>query len=309
MDLSTSKSARVLETTATAPTSLAAEAKPQSQSLPSLPDKPLIVIERSSSGVAIDLRDLWTFRGLLYFLMWRDLKVRYKQTVFGVAWVVLQPLLATLIFTIFLGKLVQVPSDGIPYAIFAYAGLLPWTFFSTAVTNTGNSLVGSAHLITKVYFPRIIIPAAAIGARLVDFAIQFLVLAVMMIYFQIAITRQLLMLPGLVLLITLLALGIGMWASALNVKYRDVGAIMPVMVQLLMYVSPILYPSALVPERWRFLYHLNPLAGIIKAFRASLLGQQFDWTALAISAAITLALFSYATYIFRRMEKSFADLV
>lgn len=273
------------------------------------PEEPLVVIEPSSAWAPLNLGDLWAYRELLYFLIWRDLKVRYKQTALGATWVVMQPLLTTVIFTIFLGGLARVPSDGIPYPLFVYAGLLPWTFFSGAVMNSGNSLVGSANLITKVYFPRVIIPVAAVGARLVDFVIAFSLAAVMMAYYGVTLTWGLTMLPVLVALITLLALGLSMWVSALNVRYRDVGVALPVLIQLWMFASPIIYPSSLVPESWRKVYALNPLVGLIEGFRAALLGRRFDWTALAVTTAITLALLVCAAYAFRRMEKSFADVV
>lgn len=274
-----------------------------------LPDKPLVTVEATSSWVALNLVDLWSYRELLYFLMWRDIKVRYKQTVFGVAWVVMQPLLMTIIFTVFLGRLARVPSDNIPYALFAYAGLLPWTFFSSAVSTTGNSLVGNAHLITKVYFPRIIIPTATIGARLVDFGISFLIMFGLMIYYRVEPTWHLVMLLPLVVLITLLALGFGMWTSALNVKYRDIGMALPVLIQLWMFASPIVYPASLVPPDWRWAYALNPLVGIMEGFRSALFGLRFNWTALAISTVITLVLLVYSAYAFRRREKTFADIV
>ena len=312
MDLTTSESAGTLKPAVrTAPP---AAATPHNHHLPHpLPDEPLVTIEPSKSWVALDLRDLWLHRDLLYFLMWRDLKVRYKQTVLGVAWVVMQPLLTTLIFTVFLGRLARVPSDGIPYPVFVYAGLMPWMFFSGAVSITSNSIVGNAHLITKVYFPRLIIPSAAIGARLVDFAISFVILVGLMICYRIPMTWSILLLPVFVALITLLALGFGMWTSALNVKYRDVGVVLPVLIQLWMFVSPVTYPASLVGqglgERWQLLYALNPLTGIIEGFRASLFGRRFDGVALAISVVTTLALLVYSAYAFRRMEKSFADVV
>jgi len=202
-----------------------------------------------------------------------------------------------------------VPSDGIPYPIFAYAGLLPWTFFSNAVTNSGNSLVGSANLITKVYFPRMIIPAAAVGAGLIDFAIAFLILIVLMIYYGVAATWGILMLLPLVALTALLALGVGMWMSALNVKYRDIRYALPFMIQLWMFASPIIYPASMLPEKWKWALALNPLTGIIEGYRSALFGRDFDWMALSLSAAITLAILVYSAFSFRRMEKSFADIV
>lgn len=268
-----------------------------------------MVIEPNSSRFAINLRDLWVYRELLYLLAWRDVKVRYKQTLFGVAWVILQPLITTLIFTVILGRLAQIPSDNIPYPLFAYTGLLAWTFFSGAVTNTSGSLVGNANLITKVYFPRVIIPGAAIGARLVDLAIGFVIMAGMMTYYSVAPTWHLILLPLPVALLIILSMALGTWMSALNVKYRDIGAILPTLIQLGMYVSPVVYPLSLVPKRWQWLYLLNPLTGIIKAFRASLLGQALEWQSLAASAAVTFALLVYSAFVFRRMEKQFADIV
>ena len=276
---------------------------------PPLPDKPLAVIEPSKPWEAVDFGALWASRELLFFLTWRDLKVRYRQTSLGVSWVVIQPLLTTLVFTVFLGNLVRVPSDGIPYVLFAYSGLLPWTFFANAVANSGNSLVSNAHLITKVYFPRLIIPAAAIAGRLVDFAVAFVILAGLMIYYRVPVTASILMLPVLVALITLLAMGLSMWVSALNVKYRDVGIALPVLLQLWMFVSPVTYPTSLVPESWRWVYSLNPMVGIIEGFRGALFGRGVNLSALAGSAAVAVVLFAYSAFAFRRMEKTFVDVV
>jgi lipopolysaccharide transport system permease protein len=275
-----------------------------------LPGEPLVVIQPSKAWSALNLGEIWAYRELLYFLAWRDVKVRYKQTALGVAWIVMQPLLTTLVFTVFLGALARVPSDGnVPYLLFVFAGLLPWTFFSSSVQGSGNSLVGSAHLITKVYFPRLIIPGAATAGRLVDFAVSVVVLVGLMLFYRVAPGWGALLLPGLVALLALLALGIGMWASAVNVKYRDVGAVLPVIIQLLMFASPVVYPSHLVPERWRWLYELNPLVGLLEGFRSALFDRPFNWRALSISAVFTLALLVYSAYTFRRMEKGFADVV
>lgn len=274
-----------------------------------LNDEPLVVIEPTRSWVAIDLRDLWAYRELLYFLMWRDVKVRYKQTLLGVVWVILQPLLTTLIFTIFLGKLARVPSDGIPYPLFVYAAMLPWTFFASAVTSCSSSLVGNANLITKIYFPRLLMPAAAVAARILDFGIAFIILIGLMLYYRVAVSWMLLLLPLLVALIVLLALGFGIWVAALNVKYRDVGVMLPVGLQLWMFLSPVVYPSSIVPGRYLWLYQLNPLVGILDGFRASLLGREINWPALALSTVFTFALLIYSAYAFRRMEKTFADVV
>lgn len=273
------------------------------------PTQYLVTIEATRSWVPLNLGDLWAYRELLYFMTWRDLKVRYKQTALGIGWVVMQPLLTTLIFSIFLGKLARLNSDDIPYPIFVFAGLLPWTFFSGAVTNSGNSLVSSAHLITKVYFPRLIIPAAAIGARLVDFAIAFVILILMMLYYRVPLTLSILMLPVLIGLITLFALAVGTWTSALNVKYRDVGVALPVLIQLWMFVSPVLYPASYVPQEYRWIYALNPIVGIVENLRSALFDKPFDWVALALSFVITFALLIYAAYDFRRMERTFADII
>jgi lipopolysaccharide transport system permease protein len=268
------------------------------------------VVEARKS-LHVNLRDLWAYRELLYFLTWRDVKVRYKQTSLGIAWAILQPFLTMLIFTLFFGKLagIEKQTGGIPYPIFAYAGLLPWTFFSNALTNSGNSLVGSSNLITKVYFPRMIIPGAAVGAGLVDFGVAFLILAALMIYYGVALTWSILLLPALVVLTALLALGMGMWLSALNVKYRDVRFALPFLIQLWMFVSPIIYPTNFLPERYRWLLLLNPLTGIIEGFRSALFGKPVNWMALGISAAITLVVLVYSAYSFRRMEKTFADII
>jgi len=270
---------------------------------------PWSTIERTNSWKIFDLRELWAYRELLFFLTWRDVRVRYKQAVLGMGWVVLQPLLMTLVFTVFLGVIVRVPSDGVPYPIFAYAGLLLWTFFSGAISGSGNSLVGNAHLITKVYFPRLLVPLASILARMVDLLVALVMLIGLMIYFRVGVSTGLLMAPILIVLLALLALGLGMWTSALNVKYRDVGLALPVFIQLWMFVSPVVYPLTLVPERWRLLYSLNPLVGIIEGFRAALFGRSFNWQALGISAIVTVALLLYAGYVFKRREKTFADII
>ena len=274
-----------------------------------LPDEPVVRIRPSRSWVAIHVRELWAYRELLYFLTWRDVKVRYKQAALGAAWAIIQPVMTMLIFTLFFGKLVKVPSDGIPYPIFAYAALLPWTFFANAITNSGNSLVGSASLITKVYFPRLIVPAAAVCAGLVDFAIAFVVFVGLFIYYGFAVTWEIVLFPVLVLLTAILALGVGLWMSALNVKYRDVRYALPFLVQLWMFASPVIYPSSLMPERWRWVLVINPLTGIIEGYRAALLGRPFMWGALAYSAVASIVALIYAAYFFRHMEREFADIV
>ena len=272
-------------------------------------DDALLVIEAETSGSHLHLKELWRYRELLYFLIWRDIKIRYKQTVLGAAWAIIQPLFAMLLFTLFFGKLARVPSDNIPYPVFAYAGLLPWTFFANAVTNSSNSLVGSASLITKVYFPRVIIPAAAVAAGLLDFAIAFVLLLPLMIHYDIVPGANILLLPLFIILATLLALGVGMWMSALNVKYRDVRYALPFVIQLWLFASPVIYPSSLVPQRWQWLLALNPMTGVIEGFRASLFGRSFDWKSISLAAVVTLIVLAYSAYTFRRIEETFADII
>ncbi len=275
----------------------------------SLPDDPVVSIRAGRKWAPLDFKSLWAYRELLYFLTWRDVKVRYKQTLIGAAWAIIQPLFTMIIFTLFFGRLAGVPSDGIPYPIFAYAGLLPWTFFSNAVNNSSNSLVGSANLITKVYFPRVIIPGAAVAAGLVDFAVAFAILIILMAWYKVQITAALLLLPLLVILITLLALGVGMFMSALNVKYRDIRYALPFAIQMLMFASPIIYPSSMVPQPWQRLLVINPLAGIIEGFRSSLFGLPIKWPALAWAATVTIGLLIFSAYYFRSTERTFADVV
>ena len=274
-----------------------------------LPSHPVVKIRPAESWVPLNLKQVWEYRELLYFLIWRDVKVRYKQTILGAAWAIIQPLFTMIIFTLFFGRLAGVPSDNIPYPVFVYAGLLLWTFFSNAFANSGNSLVGSQNLLTKVYFPRIIIPAATVGAGLVDLAIAFVVLIGLMLYYGIAVTLAVTLVPVIIVLLTLLALGVGMWASALNVKYRDVRFALPFAIQLWMFVSPIIYPSSFLPLKWRWLLKLNPLTGLIDNFRAALFGHRIEWASLAISTALTFAILVYAAYVFKRMERTFADIV
>ena len=255
------------------------------------------------------MREIWRYRELLYLLTWRDVKVRYKQTVLGVAWAVIQPLFMMAVFTVFFGRLAGVPSDGIPYPLFAFAGLLPWMFFSSVVTSGGNSLVGNSNLITKVYFPRMIIPAAAVGAGLVDFGVSFILLGALMAWYGVPPSLTILLLPVLLLLITMFALAMGMWLSALNVQYRDVRYALPFMIQFWMFVTPVIYPTSFVPEQWRWLLWLNPLTGVVQGFRGALLGTPIDWAALGVSAVLTAVILTYAAYVFRRMERTFADTV
>ncbi len=280
-----------------------------SAAMTELPASPVLVIESARRWVGLDLRDLFAHRDLFYFLVLRDIKVRYKQTALGVAWAVLQPLLTMVVFTAIFGRLAGVPSDGEPYPIFVFAGLLPWNFFNQAVTNSSNSLVGNATLITKVYFPRLVIPAAAVGAGLVDFAIAAVILFIMAFHYGVSFGLDMLMMVPLALLTTLFATGVGMWMSALNVKYRDIRYALPFVLQIWMYVTPIIYPVTFIPTRWRWLIALNPLSGIIQGFRSAIFSRAFDWNAIALSAAVTCLVLICAAYAFRRMEREFADII
>ena len=275
---------------------------------PATDEIPTIVIRPSRGWVSLDLRDLWRYRELLYFLTWRDIKVRYKQTIFGAVWAIVQPFLTMVVFSVFFGRLVQVPSDGIPYPIFAYSGLLPWQLFSQAVTRSGNSLVANRHLITKVYFPRLAIPISAVLPGLVDFGIAFVVLLAMMIYYRVSPTAAVLTLPLFLLLAVAAALAVGLWLSALNIQYRDVGYTIPFLTQFWLFATPIVYPSSLVPERWRALYGLNPMVGVVDGFRWALLGKAPPGPLLAISVVVVVLLLIGGLYYFRRMEKTFADV-
>lgn len=274
-----------------------------------LPEKPLVTIKPRQSWVALDLGTLWTYRELLYFLIWRDVKVRYKQTALGVTWAILQPVIMIVIFSVVFGRVAGLPSDGIPYPLFAFAGVVAWTFFSSAVTKSGNSLVGSAHLITKIYFPRIIIPLAAVCAAVIDLILAFAVLVPLMIYYGITPRWPVLMLLPLVLLLILLSLGVGMWMSALNVKYRDVGFALPFLTQIWMFLSPVIYPSSALPPKFRLIMMFNPVSGIIEGFRSALFGLPFDWLAILISSVIVFQVLAIAIFRFRRMEREFADIV
>ena len=274
-----------------------------------LPAEPLVVIQPSRKWNFLSLKDIWAYRELLFFLTWRDVKVRYKQTALGAAWAILQPLFMMLIFTIFFSRLAGVGSSGIPYPLFALAGLVPWTFFSNALTASSNSLVGSANLITKVYFPRLIVPAAAMLAGFVDFFLAFLLLAGLMIYYRVALTSHLLFLPILIILTALFALGVGTWMSALNVKYRDVRFALPFLIQLWLFVSSVIVPSTSVPTKWRWLLMFNPMSAIIEGYRAALFGSAFDWPAIGIASVITLIVLVYSAFAFSRVERSFADII
>ena len=257
----------------------------------------------------LGLAEFWRYRELLYFLTWRDVKLRYKQTFLGAAWAIIQPLFAMLLFTLIFARLARIPSDNIPYPLFAYAGLLPWTFFANAITSSANSLVGSANLITKVYFPRLIIPAAPVLAGLVDLAIAFVLLIPLLIYYRVNITWQLLLLPLFILWATLLAFGVGTLMATLNVRYRDIRYALPFLIQLWLFASPVIYPLSLVPAKWKWVSMLNPMTGIIEGVRSSLFGRPFGWPAIAVSMAVSLFLAGLSVSYFRRVEDNFADII
>ena len=266
---------------------------------------------RPSSGwVSMRYRELWDYRELFYFLTWRDIKVRYKQTAFGAAWAVLQPFLTMVVFSLFFGSLAGISSGDVPYPVFAFAALVPWTFFATAVALAASSLVEQERILAKVYFPRLIVPAAAVLACLVDFAIAFVVLLGMMLVYGIVPSAAIVTLPLFVMFAAVTALAVGLWLSALNVQYRDVRYVVPFLVQLWLFASPVAYPSSLVPEPWDAVYGLNPMVGVIEGFRWALLGEaQPPGSMLAVSVAATAALLVGGLLYFRRMERSFADVV
>ena len=271
---------------------------------------PIVRIRPARRWVSPRLDELWEYRELLYFLIWRDVKVRYKQTAVGVAWAVFQPVITMVIFTIVFRMFAKVPSDGLPYSIFAYAALLPWNLFATALTRSSSSVVAESHLISKVYFPRLIVPLSATIAALVDFAIAFVVLLGLMIWFGIFPGRGVVSLPAFLLLALMTALAVGVWLSAINVKYRDVAYTIPLLSQLWMFASPIAYPVSVVPAEWRLLYSLNPMAGVIEGFRWSLLGKERpDFVLIGISSAVVIALLVGGLFYFKRMEQTFADVV
>jgi lipopolysaccharide transport system permease protein len=267
-----------------------------------------LVIRARRGWVALDWRELWHFRELLYFLVWRDLKVRYKQTVLGVAWAILQPVFSMVVFTIIFGHLAKLDSEGFPYAVFVYAGLLPWTFFSAAVGLAGQSLINQQHLLTKVYFPRLFIPTASIGASLVDMGISAAVYGAILAWYQVMPSWQVVFLPALLLLTVVAVLGFGYTLAALTVSYRDFRFVVPFMLQAMMYISPVVYSVRMVPAKYQWVLALNPMAGIIDGYRAAILGRPWNFTTLAVSSATALLLFVFGLYYFRRVERRFADI-
>lgn len=270
---------------------------------------PTVVIRPSRGLVPINIRELWAYRELLYFLTWRDVKVRYKQTLLGFAWALLQPFGLMVVFTLFFGTLAKVPSEGIPYPIFNYAALLPWTLFSEGITRSSNSLVAEQNLVQKVYFPRLVMPLSGILSPVVDFAIAFIILIGMMFYYQIYPTWAIIWLPVFILLALVTAFGVGLWLSAINVQYRDVRYVLPFITQLWLFVSPVVYSSTLLPERWQVIYGLNPMAGVIEGFRWALLGTSPPGPLTAASVAMVVIIMISGLFYFRRTEKTFADVV
>jgi lipopolysaccharide transport system permease protein len=281
-----------------------------------VPELPKIVIRPTRGWTSLGLSEIWEYRELLYFLVWRDVKVRYKQTALGAAWAVLQPVMTMLVFTIFFGKLAGVGSDGVPYPLFSYAGLLPWTFFAQGLSMSSDSLVGSSNLIKRVYFPRLVVPMASVLAGLVDFAIAFVILIGMMAVYHVHPTPAIVLLPLFLLLALMTALGVGVWLSALNVEYRDVKYVVPFVLQLWLFVTPVIYPTTKV-TRWLasrgippWIYGLNPMTGVVEAFRWSLLGTgRAPGAVVAASATMAAGLLVAGAFYFRRMERTFADVV
>jgi lipopolysaccharide transport system permease protein len=269
---------------------------------------PMIRIEPARGWVALKLREIWPYRELLYFLVWRDVKVRYKQTAIGAAWAIVQPLLTMIIFTLVFDKFAKMPSNGLPYPIFSFAALLPWTYFSKALNQSILSVVSNANLITKVYFPRLLLPTAAVLSGIVDFAISFLFFLVLMVWYGIVPTSAVIFLPGFIVLAMLTALAVSLWLSVINVRYRDVGQAIPFVVQLWMFASPVAYPISVVPEKWRLFYSLNPMAGVIEGFRWALTGSERPPVVPIILSALIVGLLLYGGVLFfKRMESTFAD--
>ena len=271
--------------------------------------EPTVKIRPATGRPSINFGELWNYRELTYFFIWRDVKVRYKQTAFGVIWAILEPFVTMIVFSIFFGRLAGIPSDGIPYPIWSYTALVPWAFFANGVSKSSNSLVGGANLIKKIYFPRLVLPISAVLAGLVDFIFAFGVLLLMILYFEIPLTTKAIWLPAFLLLAIFAALGVGLWFSAINVHYRDVRFVVPMMLRVWLFVTPIVYPSSLLGEPWQTLYGLNPMTGVVEGFRWALLDTDPPSSMLILSIIVTVVLFTSGLLFFRRMEDSFADIV
>jgi homopolymeric O-antigen transport system permease protein len=274
------------------------------------PPLPVTFIQPSTGWVPLGMGDLWRYRELLYFLILRDLKLRYRQTILGAAWAIIQPLLTMVVFAVFFGRLARMPSDGVPYSLFAYAALVPWTFFAHALTQASNSLVGSASLITKVYFPRLIVPLASVLSGIVDFLLSFAVLLILLAWYGVGLSLKLFCIPLLILLVIVTALAVALWLSALNVEYRDIRYTVPFLTQFWLFATPVAYPSSLLSEPWRTIYGLNPMVGVVEGFRWALLNSgSAPGPMIAVSTVASLTLLVGGAYYFRRLERTFADRV
>jgi len=272
--------------------------------------RPATIITPATRWAALDVLELWVYRELLFFLVWRDVKVRYKQTAFGIGWAIFQPFTTMVVFSLFFGRLGKMPSDGVPYPLFSLAALVPWTFFAFGLTQASNSVVASQHLISKVYFPRLAIPTATVLAGVVDFAIALLMLLAMMLWFGVGPTTRVVWLAPLTLLAFVSALGVALWFSALNVKYRDVRYVVPTLAQLWLFVTPVAYPSSLLAEPWRTLYAVNPMAGVVEGFRWALFGSDTrPGSMIVVSSIAAILTLATGAFYFRRMEQTFADVV
>src|SRR5580704_9564925 len=276
---------------------------------PLLDEIPVLRITPPSRWWVVPLGEIWAYRELIYFFVWRDIKIRYKQTAIGAAWAVLQPFLTMLIFTLFFGRLAHIPSGGLPYPIFYYSALLPWMYFAAALQNATNTIVDNQRLITKVYFPRLALPLSSVLSGLLDFGVSFLMFVVMMAYYRVRPTAAILWLPVFLMLAILTALGVGLWLSALNAIYRDVRYVVPFLVQFWLFASPVAYPSSLVPEKWRWLYGLNPMAGVIEGFRWSLAGGEAPGQLIFVSAGVMIVVLLAGLAYFQKMETTIADVV
>lgn len=270
----------------------------------------ITIIEPKKGWIPVNFREIWKFRELIYFLAWRDVKVKYKQTAIGVIWAILQPFLTMIVFSILFGRLASIPSDNVPYPIFVFIGLIPWQYFASVLGQSTNSVVSGSQMVSKIYFPRLIMPASTAIASFVDFCIAAVILGFMMIYYGVALNIGILLIPILVVLVIMNAIGFGMWFSALNVRYRDIQFAIPFLIQIWMFVTPVIYPSRLLGERYAWVLALNPMSGVIEAFRPAVLGHMpVPWTLLGISTAVGLLVFIGGIFYFRRVERYFADVI
>lgn len=267
------------------------------------------VIKPQQGSRGLNLNELWEYRELVWMMMMRDVKVRYKQTVLGVAWAVIQPLTTMLIFTLIFGRLAKIPSDGMPYPVFVFSGLIAWSFFSSAVSSGGASMVGAAGMISKVYFPRLVVPIASIGVSVIDFAVSFCILLIIMLVYNIGPSWQVIYFPFFAIGLAVAAIGVSTWLTAITVVYRDFRFVIPFMIQIWMYLTPVIYPVSFIPEKWRWLIYMNPILGWVDGIRSSLLGRPIDWYAVAFSFVFTLALLFFGLRYFERSERRFADVI